>query len=92
MGSPQQSHGQEMASGGRRRGRDPPPTCRLCPRPFSISAPAAADAHGEVKVNFWEAPTEVAKWKEEHVSTALLLRRASSCLGKLLVLNSRGAA
>lgn len=27
-----------------------------------------ADAHGEVKVNAWEAPTQIAKWKEEHVS------------------------
>lgn len=26
-----------------------------------------ADAHGEVKYNAWEKPTEVAKWKEEHV-------------------------
>ena len=22
----------------------------------------------EAKVNFWEAPTEVSRWKEEHVS------------------------
>lgn len=29
------------------------------------SCVARADAHGEVKVNAWEAPTEVAKWKEE---------------------------
>ncbi|KAI7842941.1 hypothetical protein COHA_003450 [Chlorella ohadii] len=27
----------------------------------------AADAHGEVKLNAWEAPTEIAKWKEEHI-------------------------
>eukprot|EP00887_Chlorella_sp_A99_P005036 scaffold4.g5036.t1 len=32
----------------------------------------AADPHGEVKVNAWEAPTEVAKWKEEHVVFAVL--------------------
>eukprot|EP00884_Botryococcus_braunii_P012393 jgi/Botrbrau1/21154/Bobra.0061s0048.1 len=32
----------------------------------------AADAHGEVKVNFWEAPTEVSKWKEEHIVFAVL--------------------
>lgn len=25
------------------------------------------DAHGEVKYNAWEKPTEIAKWKEEHV-------------------------
>lgn len=29
-----------------------------------------ADAHGEVKVNAWEAPTQIGKWKEEHVSFA----------------------
>jgi hypothetical protein len=29
------------------------------------SAPAPSD---EAKVNAWEAPTQVAKWKEEHVS------------------------
>ncbi|KAK2078193.1 hypothetical protein QBZ16_004061 [Prototheca wickerhamii] len=32
----------------------------------------AADAHGEVKVNFWEAPTEVAKWKEEQTVLVVL--------------------
>ncbi|KDD76994.1 hypothetical protein H632_c45p0 [Helicosporidium sp. ATCC 50920] len=32
----------------------------------------ASDAHGEVKVNFWQAPTEVAKWKEEQVVLMVL--------------------
>ena len=27
-----------------------------------------ADTHGEVKYNAWEKPTEISKWKEEHVS------------------------
>lgn len=27
----------------------------------------AGDAHGEVKYNAWEKPTEIAKWKEEHI-------------------------
>lgn len=26
-----------------------------------------AENHGEKKVNFWEAPTNVAAWKEEQV-------------------------
>ena len=34
-------------------------------RPIYVGS---ADAHGEVKVNCWEAPTQIAKWKEEHVS------------------------
>ena len=50
-------------AGGRRR-----PSCRgwahAAPRPPLT----LADAHGEVKYNCWEKPTEVAKWKEEHVS------------------------
>eukprot|EP00891_Asterochloris_glomerata_P007735 jgi/Astpho2/7735/Aster-07577 len=25
------------------------------------------DAHGEVKLNAWEAPTSISKWKEEHI-------------------------
>lgn len=28
-----------------------------------------ADHADEVKVNAWEAPTQVARWKEEHVSS-----------------------
>ncbi|KAK9810815.1 hypothetical protein WJX73_009563 [Symbiochloris irregularis] len=31
-----------------------------------------ADAHGEVKVNCWEAPTQINKWKEEHIVFAVL--------------------
>ncbi|KAG7674889.1 hypothetical protein Ndes2526B_g07728 [Nannochloris sp. 'desiccata'] len=27
----------------------------------------AGDAHGEVKYNAWEKPTEIAQWKEEHI-------------------------
>ena len=34
-------------------------------RPRTACLPA--DAHGEVKYNCWEKPTEVAKWKEEHI-------------------------
>lgn len=26
-----------------------------------------ADEHGDKKVNFWEAPTNVSSWKEEQV-------------------------
>lgn len=32
-----------------------------------------ADAHGEVKVNAWEAPTQISQWKEEHVRPKLCL-------------------
>ncbi|PSC69939.1 hypothetical protein C2E20_6598 [Micractinium conductrix] len=32
----------------------------------------AGDAHGEVKYNCWEKPTEVAKWKEEHIVFVVL--------------------
>lgn len=32
-----------------------------------------ADAHGEVKYNCWEKPTQIAQWKEEHVCLAVLL-------------------
>lgn len=38
----------------------------MCTRTWNIlvcSLPA-----DEVKLNAWEAPTQVAKWKEEHVS------------------------
>ena len=35
---------------------------------LQTSAFCAVDAHGEVKVNCWEAPTDFSKWKEEHVS------------------------
>lgn len=38
------------------------------PRPPS---PCTA-AHGEVKFNAWEKPTEIAKWKEEHIVFAVL--------------------
>lgn len=27
----------------------------------------AADAHGEAKVNCWQAPTNISAWKEEHI-------------------------
>ena len=33
-----------------------------------------ADAHGEVKVNAWEAPTQISAWKEEHVRPKLCLQ------------------
>lgn len=32
----------------------------------------AGDAHGEVKYNCWEKPTEVALWKEEHIVFVVL--------------------
>lgn len=32
----------------------------------------AADAHGEVKYNCWEKPTQIAQWKEEHIVIAVL--------------------
>ncbi|KAI8102029.1 hypothetical protein M9434_007089 [Picochlorum sp. BPE23] len=32
----------------------------------------AADAHGEVKYNCWEKPTQIAEWKEEHIVIAVL--------------------
>ena len=36
------------------------------------SAVWLTDHAGEdAKVNFWEAPTEVSRWKEEHVSSRL---------------------
>jgi hypothetical protein len=45
----------------------------LCVNSFcKISLPA--DAHGELKLNCWEAPTNIAAWKEEHV------RSCHSCL------------
>lgn len=31
----------------------------------------AAEGHGEKKVNFWEAPTNVSTWKEEQVNRSL---------------------
>lgn len=31
-----------------------------------------ADAHGEVKYNCWEKPTQIAEWKEEHIVIAVL--------------------
>ena len=31
-----------------------------------------ADAHGEVKYNCWEKPTQIAQWKEEHIVIAVL--------------------
>jgi hypothetical protein len=30
------------------------------------------DAHGEVKVNCWEKPTQISEWKEEHIVIAVL--------------------
>eukprot|EP00889_Picochlorum_renovo_P005923 jgi/Picre1/32953/NNA_008280.t1 len=30
------------------------------------------DAHGEVKYNCWEKPTQIAEWKEEHIVIAVL--------------------
>lgn len=33
----------------------------------SSSCTPLLDAHGEVKYNAWEKPTEIAKWKEEHI-------------------------
>ena len=30
------------------------------------------DAHGEVKYNAWEKPTQISKWKEEHVGWVVL--------------------
>jgi hypothetical protein len=32
----------------------------------------ATDPNAPAKVNFWEAPTDVAKWKEEHIVIAVL--------------------
>lgn len=48
------------------------------------------DAHGEVKVNCWEAPTEIARWKEEHVrqyciiNSCLAWVTAVDCLAQIL--------
>ena len=35
-------------------------------------AGALADPHGEVKLNCWEAPTNIAAWKEEHIVFVVL--------------------
>ncbi|BDA50109.1 hypothetical protein COCOBI_15-2370 [Coccomyxa sp. Obi] len=32
----------------------------------------AAEGHGEKKVNFWEAPTNVSSWKEEQIVLVVL--------------------
>ncbi|KAK9903416.1 hypothetical protein WJX75_005091 [Coccomyxa subellipsoidea] len=32
----------------------------------------ASEEHGEKKVNFWEAPTSVASWKEEQIVLVVL--------------------
>ncbi|KAL6782423.1 hypothetical protein ACKKBG_A06730 [Auxenochlorella protothecoides x Auxenochlorella symbiontica] len=32
----------------------------------------AADAHGEEKINFWESPMEVGRWKEEQTVLVVL--------------------
>lgn len=38
---------------------------------FRLSRRGYAD-HGEVKVAAWEAPTQIGKWKEEHIVFAVL--------------------
>ena len=46
-----------------------------------------ADAHGDIKVNAWEAPTQISQWKEEHVRPRTCLRVTDQslqyCLGCL---------
>ena len=45
----------------------------LCSAVWTHPAALRADAHGEVKVNAWEAPTQISQWKEEHVRPKLSL-------------------
>jgi hypothetical protein len=43
----------------------------------------AADAHGEVKLNCWDAPTNIAAWKEEHIVLFVLGCWAVAITGSL---------
>lgn len=47
---------------------------------------AATDAHGEQKVNFWQAPTDIPKWKEEQVLSVSKLSMYTVCDRNLLIL------
>ena len=48
---------------------------------------AATDAHGEQKVNFWQAPTDIPKWKEEQVLSVSKLSMYTICDRKLLTVS-----
>jgi hypothetical protein len=59
-----------VSPGGHHPKGHPPP--RDQPSLASRSMQSAADAHGEVKVNCWEKPTQISEWKEEHIVIAVL--------------------
>ncbi|KAI3428518.1 hypothetical protein D9Q98_007341 [Chlorella vulgaris] len=52
----------------------------------------AADAHGEVKYNAWEKPTQIAQWKEEHIVFLVLGSWIGGIYGATKIFGGKGEA